>query len=83
MDNFKDLLKLYSQKLNSSQLFIDDILEIINQTTDLVLNKKNLIIRDGIAWLKVKPKEKLVIILYKEKIITSFKDKGILITDLK
>ena len=83
MDNFKDLLKLYSQKLNSSQLIIDEILEVINGITNLKLSKNNLSIRDGVGWLKVKPKEKLAIILYKEKIIAKFKDEKIKITDLK
>ena len=83
MDNFKDLLKLYSQKLNTSQLIIEEILEVINKITNLKLNKNNLIIRDGIGYLKVRPKEKLEIILHKEKIISSFQAEKILITDLK
>lgn len=83
MDNFKDLLKIYSQKLNSSQLLIDEILDTINKVTDLKLGKNNLRIRDGVGWLKVKPKEKLIIILYKEKIINKFKEEKISITDLR
>ncbi|MFA6476334.1 MAG: hypothetical protein WCV68_02850 [Candidatus Paceibacterota bacterium] len=83
MDNFKDLLKLYSQKLNSTQLIIDEILEIINKESSLNLNKTNIITRDGIAYLKVKPKQKLEIILHKSRIISKFKEENILITDLK
>ena len=83
MDNFKDLLKLYSQKLNTSQLLIDEILEIINQTTNLKLNKSNLVIKDGVGYLKVKPKQKLEIILHKSQIISNFQEEKILITDLK
>ncbi len=83
MDNFKDLLKLYSQKLNSTQLIIDEILAVINKETGLNLNKTNLVTRDGIAYLKVKPKQKLEIILHKDRIISNFKEEKILITDLK
>ena len=83
MDNFKDLLKIYSQKLNNSQLIIDEILEVINQVTNLKLSKTDLSIRDGVGRLKVKPKEKLIIILYKEKIIAKFKEENISVIDLK
>ena len=83
MDNFKDLLKIYSQRLNSSQLIIDEILEVINKVTNLKLSKTNLSIKDGVGWLKVKPKEKLIIILYKKKIITKFKEENISVIDLK
>ena len=83
MNNFKDLLKLYSQKLNSTQLIIDEIIEVINKETALSLNKTNIVTRDGIAYLKVKPKQKLEIILHKSKIISKFKEENILITDLK
>lgn len=83
MDNFKDLLKLYSQKLNNTQLIIGEILEVINKETGLSLNKTNLITRDGLGYLKVKPKQKLEIILHKSKIISKFKEENILITDLK
>ena len=83
MDNFKDLLKIYSQRLNSSQLIIDEILEVINKITSLKLSKTNLSLRDGVGWLKIKPKEKLLIILYKEKILTKFKEENISVIDLK
>ena len=83
MDNFKDLLKLYSQKLNSTQLIIDEILDVINKETGLTLDKTNLVTRDGIGYLKVKPKQKLEIILHKDKIISKFKEEKIAITELK
>jgi hypothetical protein len=83
MDNFKDLLKIYSQKLNNTQLIIDEIIDVINNETGLTLNKTNLITRDGVGYLKVGPKQKLEIILRKDKIISKFKEEKILITDLK
>ncbi|HRZ30194.1 MAG TPA: hypothetical protein P5274_00780 [Candidatus Paceibacterota bacterium] len=83
MDTFKDLLKIYSQKLNNSQLLIDEILAIINKTTNLKLNKSNINIRDGVGCFKLKPKEKLLIFLHKEKILADFKEEKINITDLR
>lgn len=83
MDNFRDLLKIYSQKLNSSQLMIEEIIKVINLATNLNLNKTNLVIRDGIGYLKVKPKQKLEIILHKDRIISKFEEEKILIKDLR
>ena len=83
MDNFKDLLKIYSQKLNSSQLLIDEILKVINKATGLKLKNSNLNIRDGVGRFKVTSKEKLSILLHKEKILNKFKEEGIIITDLR
>jgi len=83
MADFKELLILYSQKFNTSQLFLEEIIEIINKTTNLKLNKNNLIIKDGLIKFKVKPREKLEILLYKEKILIKFKEAQIKITDLK
>jgi hypothetical protein len=83
MDSFKDLLKIYSQRLNSSQLLITEILDVINNTTGLKLSKDNLIIKEGVGWFKIKPKEKLLVLLHKEKILAKFKEDKIIITDLR
>ena len=83
MDSFKDLLKIYSQRLNSSQLLTTEILEVINEKTGLKLGNDNLIIKDGVGWFKIKPKEKLLVLLHKEKILSKFKEDKIMITDLK
>lgn len=83
MDNFKDLLKIYSQKFNSSQLLIDEIITVINEVTSLKINKKSFKIKDNIGFLELKPKEKLLILLYKEKLLDKLKEGDFKIIDLK
>lgn len=83
MQDFKNLLLLYSQKLNTNQFFVEEIIKVINDFTKLKINKNNLIIKEGIIKFKIKPKEKIEILLRKEKILTKFKEAKIKITDLK
>ena len=83
MADFKDLIALYCQKFNLGQLQAEEVIKIINKITKLKLDKSTLIIKDNLAYLKIKPKEKLEIILNKNKILTKFKEEKLKITDLK
>lgn len=83
MQDLKNLLLLYSQKFNSTQLIIEEIIKVINKTTNLKLNKNNFIIKDNLIKFKIRPKEKLEILLYKDKILNKFKEAKIKITDLR
>jgi|GEM_PF-2180760 len=83
MADFKELLILYRQKFNANQLIIEEIIKVINQLTKLRINKDNLIIKEGLIKFKVKPKEKIEILLHKDKILTEFQKAKIKITDLR
>jgi len=83
MDTFKQLLLVYASKLKSSQLFLDDIIIIINETLGLSITKESLKIVDGELRLKLKPKERLLLILDKEVLLERFKTAGIKVTDLR
>jgi len=83
MNNLKELLLLYSQKLNSQKLLTKEIVGIINQVTRLNLVEANLEAKNGTLKLQVKPKEKLEILLHKELILEEFKKEKIIITDLR
>ena len=83
MDTFKQLLLVYASRLKSSQLFLDDIIVIINETLGLSITKEDLKIVDGQLRLKLKPKERLLLILHKEILLEKFKIAGIKVIDLK
>lgn len=83
MEKIDSLLLLYSQKINSNQLLINKILEVINNETNLNLTIKNITIKDSLIKLNIKSKEKLEIILNKSKILSKFRELTIKITDLK
>ena len=83
MNNLKELLLLYSQKLNSQKLLVKEMIGIINQLTSLKLTEANLEAKNGVLKLQVKPKEKLEILLRKDQILEEFKKEKIIITDLR
>lgn len=83
MDTFKQLLLIYASKLKSNQLFLDDIVVIINETLGLNLLKEDLKLVNGELRLRLKSKEKLLLILYKDILLEKFKSSGIKIIDLK
>jgi len=83
MDTFKQLLIVYSTKLKSNQLFIDDIVKILEENSGLKVAKEDLKLKDGQLVLKLKPKQKLILILYKDLLLEKFNKAGIKITDLR
>lgn len=83
MDTFKQLLIVYSTKLKSNQLFIDDIVKILEENSGLKVAKEDLKLKDGQLVLKLKPKQKLTLILYKDLLLEKFNKAGIKITDLR
>lgn len=81
--DLKEILKNYSRRLNSSQLLIDNIVQVINEVSGLSLNKNNLVISGRQVKIKTKTKERLNVLLLKEKILTRLKEEGIEIIDLR
>lgn len=81
--DLKEILKNYSRRLNSSQLLIDNIVQVINDVSGLSLNKNNLVISGRQLKIKTKTKERLNVLLLKEKILTRLKEEGIEIIDLR
>lgn len=71
--------KLFKDKAFESAL----ISEIIKKETNLKVANKDVILKDGALFLKVKPKYKLEILLKKEKIILSLEEQGLKIRDIK
>lgn len=83
MNDLKDLLLIYSHRLKSQELFIGEILKTINQITNLNLSKEQIEAKNRVLKFKVKPKEKLEVLLNKETIISSLKNQDITINDLR
>lgn len=81
--DLKEILKNYSRRLNSSQLLIDNIVQVINDVSGLSLNKNNLVISGRQVKIKTKTKERLNVLLLKEKILARLKEEGIEIIDLR
>ena len=82
MDDFKKILTLYSSKLNSNKLFLDEIIQIINETTTLSLSKDKVVVSGKELRFKLKSKERLLILIHKERILQKLIEAGIKITDL-
>ena len=82
MDDFKKILTLYSSKLNSNKLFLDEIIQIINETTTLSLDKDKVVVSGKELRFKLKSKERLLILIHKERILQKLIEAGIKITDL-
>lgn len=82
MDDFKKILTLYSSKLNSNKLFLDEIIQIIKETTTLSLGKDKVVVSGKELRFKLKSKERLLILIHKERLLQKLEEEGIKITDL-
>jgi hypothetical protein len=77
------LLGHYQQLFKEKQLNIGLIVAVIKKETNIELVSNELRLKDGVLFIKTKPKYKLEIILKKVVLLEQFKDKNLKIIDLK
>ncbi|MFA5022769.1 MAG: hypothetical protein WC385_02020 [Candidatus Paceibacterota bacterium] len=83
MDGLNSLLARYRQLFADKQSEYGEILGVVKKQTGLKLSVGEIKLKEGVLFLKTKPKYKLEIILKKQNILDLFKEKGIKIVDLR
>ncbi len=83
MELIGGLLARYQNLFNNKALELSLIVETIKKETGLTITNEEVRLKEGVLFLKIKPKYKLELILKKEKILSVFKEQGLKIGDLR
>jgi len=83
MELINGLLARYTKLFGDKQLEVGLIIEIIKKQTGLVIKNNELNLKEGILYLKTKPKYRLELILNKQKILDELNRQGLKVLDLK
>ncbi len=82
MFNIQKYLEKFSENLKTTELDIEQIIEIIERETNIHLNKTEIEIKNNIIYTKTNPSVKNKIFIFKNKIIESL-SKKLNIVDIK
>lgn len=83
MDLLTGLLGRYQQLFKDKQQEINLIIEVVKQQTNLILKSEEIKLKDGILFIKTKPKYKLVILLKKQVILEKLTNQKLKVFELK
>ncbi|MFA5001127.1 MAG: hypothetical protein WC531_02770 [Candidatus Paceibacterota bacterium] len=83
MELLNGLLAHYRQLFKDKQQEIDLILVIIKKQTNLTLTSDEIKLKEGVLFIKTKPKSKLELILQKPALLEQLNNQGIKVVDFK
>ena len=83
LNNIQQFLEKYRKRLFGEEERLNAVLAAIKDGSSVVLNKKELAVKNGTIYLHAAPAIKNEIFLHKERILLLCKERGLRFTDIR